>query len=642
MKNFICFIFVIVTFSSITFPQTTIYVDANQSDDLGDGTSWSTAKKYLQSGLAIASSGYDIYVAQGTYYPDEGTGQTNNDNTSTFQMIGGVDIYGGYPTGGGTRDPETNVTILDGDQDQSGTKNSNDAANVVRGANDAALDGFTIRNGYANNATTWNGGGMYNNNVSPTINNCKFISNRSYYGGAAMFNDYSSPTITGCEFENNNTTYQGTGGGILIAHATSNVDITDCTFLNNYASSHGGGINIEWSQSGVTVTLNNCLFEGNSANSYGGGLRIYVADTKIERCTFDGNSATTGGGTDNQGGGTLEFVNCIFINNTASSWGGAINNYGPTISIIHCTSYGNSGAGNNGLVSYDCSVIITNSIFWGSNNPVGHGGSGTLTVTYSDIQQESGTYTGTGNINIDPCCISSTDLSLSDDSPCIGTGTDVGVTDDRDGNLRPDPPGSNPDMGAYENPLDEPLPVELTSFTAEVNGISVELEWTTETEVDNYGFDIQRCVNNDEWENIGFVRGYGNSNSPKYYTFIDRNPFGGCKFQYRLKQIDTYGNFEYSYIIQTELTPIEISLHQNYPNPFNPSTKMRYLIPQSSTVVIKVFDIIGNEIETLINEEKQTGIYEITWNAEGLPSGIYFYRLQAGDFISTKKMLLLK
>jgi len=642
MKILTHLIILFFVLSSISISQTIIYVDANQSNDLGDGTSWSTAKKYLQSGLALASSGYDIYVAQGTYYPDEGTGQTNNDNTSTFQMIEGVNIYGGFQTGGGTKDPETYITILDGDQDQSGTKNSNDAANVVRGANSATIDGFIIRNGNANTGTIWNGGGMYNNNVNPIINNCKFISNTSYYSGGGMFNDYSSPTISGCEFENNITIYQGSGGGMVLAHASSDVNITDCTFLNNYASAHGGGINIEWSQSSVTVTLNNCTFEGNSANGYGGGLRIYVADTRIERCTFDGNSSLSGGGADNQGGGTLEFVNCIFVNNTASSWGGAINNYGPTTSIIHCTSYGNSGAGNDGLVSYDCSVTITNSIFWDSNNPIGHGGSGTLTVTYSDIRQEIGIYSGTGNINNDPCCVSSTDLHLADDSPCIGAGTDVGVTNDRDGNIRPNPEGSIPDMGAYENPLDEPLPVELSSFNATKKENVIVLNWTTETEVSNYGFEIERSVVNDIWENIGFTEGYGNSNSPKSYSFTDNNPVGGSKFKYRLKQIDTDGIFEYSNVVEVELIPDRFTLFQNYPNPFNPTTTIRYSLPHSSGVEIILFNAIGEIIEKEIIENQEVGNHEWTFMGNQLSSGTYFYQLKAGSFVETKKMVLMK
>ena len=91
-----------------------------------------------------------------------------------------------------------------------------------------------------------------------------------------------------------------------------------------------------------------------------------------------------------------------------------------------------------------------------------------------------------------------------------------------------------------------------------------------------------------------------------------------------------------------DVIPTEFELAQNYPNPFNPTTKIRYSVPQASNVMVKVFDVLGNEIETLLNEEKQTGTYEITWYTEGLPSGVYFYRLQAGNFIQTKKMVLLK
>ena len=91
-----------------------------------------------------------------------------------------------------------------------------------------------------------------------------------------------------------------------------------------------------------------------------------------------------------------------------------------------------------------------------------------------------------------------------------------------------------------------------------------------------------------------------------------------------------------------DMIPLDFSLYQNFPNPFNPSTKIKYSIPQTSNVLIKVFDILGNEIESLVKEEKQTGTYEITWYSEGLPSGVYFYQLKAGDFVETKKMVLMK
>jgi len=187
-----------------------------------------------------------------------------------------------------------------------------------------------------------------------------------------------------------------------------------------------------------------------------------------------------------------------------------------------------------------------------------------------------------------------------------------------------------------------PLPVELISFTASTNNSIVELHWQTETEVNNYGFEILRCSQNTNWLKIGFLEGYGNSNSPKSYSFTDKYPTGGCNFKYKLKQIDNDGSYEYSTEIEVKLVTNNFNLYQNYPNPFNPETKISYTVPKTSDIVMKVFDILGIEIETLFSEQKQTGTYEITWNAEDLPSGVYFYRIQAGSFVETKKMVLMK
>ena len=167
--------------------------------------------------------------------------------------------------------------------------------------------------------------------------------------------------------------------------------------------------------------------------------------------------------------------------------------------------------------------------------------------------------------------------------------------------------------------------------------------WRTDTEVDNYGFDVEResNVKSEKWEKIGFVQGYGNSNSPKQYEFVDI-PKGGTTFQYRLKQIDTDGKFEYSSVVNVELKPDEFKLYQNYPNPFNPYTKIKYYVPRSSQVQITVYDILSNKIAMLVNEEKPAGSYEVQFDANNLPSGVYFYKLQAGSFTKTMKMLLLK
>jgi hypothetical protein len=199
----------------------------------------------------------------------------------------------------------------------------------------------------------------------------------------------------------------------------------------------------------------------------------------------------------------------------------------------------------------------------------------------------------------------------------------------------------------YSNTEQPPVPVELTSFTAKLAGNNVELQWVTATEVKNYGFEIERSSVKDGdyivvWEKIGFVKGNGTSNSPKQYSFLDDKPITKNS-QYRLKQIDNDGTFKYSAVIKVGSVLIkEYRLEQNYPNPFNPSTNISYSIPAYSKVVVSVYDILGNLITTLVDENQETGSYIISFNAGGLSNGIYFFKLQAGSFVDTKKMLLLK
>lgn len=198
-------------------------------------------------------------------------------------------------------------------------------------------------------------------------------------------------------------------------------------------------------------------------------------------------------------------------------------------------------------------------------------------------------------------------------------------------------------------------PVELTSFVAKVVNKVVELNWTTATEINNYGFEIQRSINlnstNDaNWEKIGFVSGSGNSNSPKTYTFVDKNPLSGKVF-YRLKQIDNDGTLSYSNVVEVEfnkLIPQEFTLYQNYPNPFNPATTIRYAIANTSNVRLIVYSINGELIKELINERQEAGEYNVSFDASQLASGTYIYRLIANDIVSgkdfviTKKMMLIK
>lgn len=194
------------------------------------------------------------------------------------------------------------------------------------------------------------------------------------------------------------------------------------------------------------------------------------------------------------------------------------------------------------------------------------------------------------------------------------------------------------------------LPVELSSFTAKVlRNEGVQLDWTTETEVNNYGFEVGRQVSSgqltgDNWEKIAFLEGFGNSNSPKKYSFLDRGINYG-NYAYRLKQIDNDGTFEYSDVIEVNagIIPEGFVLEQNYPNPFNPSTVIKFALVESQQATLNVYDILGNEIAQLFNEITEAGkIYEIEFSASNLSSGIYYYRLSTPPKSLVRKMLLLR
>ncbi len=188
------------------------------------------------------------------------------------------------------------------------------------------------------------------------------------------------------------------------------------------------------------------------------------------------------------------------------------------------------------------------------------------------------------------------------------------------------------------------VPVELTSFTATSISDGVRLNWATATETNNSGFEVQRKLENTDWERIGFVEGHGTTTEKQTYQYTDQiDDVQSTSIKYRLKQIDFDGSYEYSDEVLVDVPlPLEFALHQNFPNPFNNSTVINYSISQEGIVSLTVYNIIGEEVTELVNDLKQTGNYKVSFDATSLPSGIYFYKLQAGSFIETKKMVLLK
>jgi hypothetical protein len=305
-------------------------------------------------------------------------------------------------------------------------------------------------------------------------------------------------------------------------------------------------------------------------------------------------------------------------------------------------------------ISFSGTHTLTVSGDWTNNGaPVLGSGSvligGNFTNNYSslDVTTTDFTFNGTSDQTIssasNPANTLSTFGSLTIDNPGnVTLLTDVGVetsftitqgTADLNGN----------ELYLSGEPYTGPLPVELSSFSAVILESGIKLKWRTETEVNNYGFEILRQAQDDKWDVLGFVEGHGNSNSPKEYNFTDNEVNAAGIYSYRLKQIDNDGSYEFSKTIKVNIgSPISFELNQNYPNPFNPSTTIRFSVSESSFINLLIFNSLGEKIEERVNEVKDPGVHTIEFNAQDLPSGTYFYRIQINDFTQTKKMILIK
>ena len=186
------------------------------------------------------------------------------------------------------------------------------------------------------------------------------------------------------------------------------------------------------------------------------------------------------------------------------------------------------------------------------------------------------------------------------------------------------------------------VPVELISFIAFAQNGNAVLEWSTATELNNFGFEVQRMINPNEFVTIGFVDGQGTTTETNNYRFVDSYMQYGY-YTYRLKQVDFDGSFTFSEEVIVDLTvPTQFNLSQNYPNPFNPVTTIEYSIPNDGLVTLKVYNIVGEEVVTLVDEIRQPGNYDISFEASNLSSGVYFYKLKAGNFSLVKKMIINK
>ena len=471
---------------------------------------------------------------------------------------------------------------------------------------------ITITNSnFVQNDALW-GGGIFNVNSEIYLQNCSFTGNYSEHGGA-IYSNKGSLIFNNVSFEQNTSNF---GGGI--GALSANIQIDSCFFYQNSANNNSGAIDYDIDPNGspsCQIKVTNSGFNENSAVQYYACIKIQQPDTLpslvnvfIDKCKFENSSANRTGAI-RLDGNIWDFIisNSLFRNNIASTqsacsfWRGAKGKIfnclfdsniaqaglgslalstNSDVDLINCTIFNNIGTGSGGLrIQQKSSSKVINSIFWGnypeqiSIQSPNDTSISTLYLDYNDIQygkdsiQVNDTLSvlnwGVGNIDSYPLFLDTLngDYHLQDASPCIASGIDsieiAGIwfncpSTDIEGNPRPNPAGSMPDMGAYES-------------------------------------------------------------------------------EYPVRVGDEHSGL-----------PTEFTLFQNYPNPFNPSTKIKYSIPEISKIQLTLFNLLGEEIITLVNDEKSAGNYSVDFNASSLPSGVYFYQLKAGEFIQIKKMILIK
>ncbi len=463
-------------------PQNSVHYVDHSATGAATGLSWADAFTSLQSALAAAQSGDEIWVAKGVYTP----GAARSD---AFQLKNGVALYGGFAgneSAHSQRDWTANVTVLSGDIDNNDGVDANgvvtDTAQIV-GNNayhvttgdgldgTAILDGFTITAGHADGTGVDGvGGGMYNNSSSPTLTNVTFSGNSASALGGGLYNNSSSPTLTNVTFSGNNTS---SGGGLY--NNSSSPTLTNVTFSGNSAQSAGGGL---YNVNSSSPALTNATFTGNSA-TLGGGMYNFSSSPTLTNTSFSGNRASSQGGGMSNVGSSPTLTNVSFTGNSATFGGGiySANSSSPTLTNV--TFSGNSASAQGGGMTNvnGSSPTVQNSLFWNNQDNSGAGtaassifnNGSTPTVRYSDVQGCGGSGSwvaacgadGGSNIDSDPLFVTPVDpasapttagdLRLQAGSPAIDGGDNSvnSAATDLDG--QPRIVGGVIDLGAYES-----------------------------------------------------------------------------------------------------------------------------------------------------------------------------------------------
>jgi hypothetical protein len=596
---------------------------------------WNTAGTWSPSG--VPTSGDDVVVAGGhTVTVDIGTAEclslvignsTNSAATLSFNSgsqltVGGIVTFGG---GGGGRSGSANMT-------NGGTLacNSFSVSNLGTWTPGTGTVVFTATNTIPSGFATFNNltinGGTTTLGAATTVNGNLIVSSGTLSASSFTLN------VKG-NFTNNGSFTQGTSTVVLNGTSAQAVGGSTATTFNNLTLNNSAGASL-----GASATVNGTLTFTSGKLSLGSNDLTVGSSGSISGpaiSTISTNYVVTNG--------TGQLKRTVGTSTVLFPIGPSASSYNP-IQLTQgagATSdvFGARVLGTNTPAVTDPTKVVNRT--WITTEAVagGNGSGGVEYVFQWETAHQGGEFSGIVS-------------SRHNGTAWVEDGTFVGGTFG--------PPkihtanNFTEQSGSFTIGEPSALPIVLASFSgAVVSGTNdVLLEWMTISEVNNLGFYIQRRSAEDEpFIEIGFVPGNGTTIEPQYYSWLDENLLPGT-YQYRLRQVDLDGSFTYSFIIEIvvggplsvdpDRTPEAFRLHQNYPNPFNPSTVVRYSLPEGGPVTLRVYNVLGEEVATLVDGEKPAGVHYASWNASGMPSGVYFYRLQSAERMEMRRMVLMK
>lgn len=581
------------------------------------------------------SAGAQFQTSNVTYFPN------STENEIPVFRVNTPDIY----VGAGTDNPTTINGVFQVDANTvywqyDGTKTFR---NGIRGSGNvtqrsaANTCGQFIISG--TNAELGGTGTLTLNTNGLTISitaNASLISNKTVNGGTLNVNgtlntaNYTLSGTTNFALNSNASLSIGSANGISSSGATGNIQNSGTRTFNTNANYIYNGIAAQNSGSGLPLSVNNLTIDNSAGVTLSQNVSVTnsltltngVLNTQSNNISFTSTAASP----------TETSTNYILGNAIMQSrdlgTGGITDFLGLSISSGSGNVTGLSFTRNTGTAkTYGTNQSITCS--WEINGSISASAERLLTLKWFDTF-DNGKVFSEGNHG---------QLWKSTDNGTTWTpqGNTVNVSSMY-------PRAISTDVTSFSSwtasDANTPLPVKLATFNSSVKVRDIKLNWVTAEELNNSGFEIERKTGNSDWIKAGFVNG---KNMPSSYEFTDKNLTTG-KYQYRLKQIDFNGNFEYHNLdgIVEIGVPAKFDLSQNFPNPFNPVTNISYQVASAGLVKITVYDMLGKEIKTLVNEFKEPGYYNLNFDAGNLNSGIYFYKMNAGNFSSVKKLVLIK